>query len=71
MTMNDDLQTRREMCRTALRCLALGGVGLLSAALVGRSSAEGCPRQAPCRDCAALAACRLPQALETRHRDQD
>jgi hypothetical protein len=64
--MNESQTTRREMCRTTLRCLALGGIAVLSGTLVERAASAGCRRAVSCRDCAALGKCDLPQALDTK-----
>ena len=65
--------SRREMVRSALRYLALGGISLTSAGLIARSvassAAGGCPRS-PCGDCAAIDHCNLPQALAAKRDDQ-
>lgn len=59
-------QNRREMFRSTLRYLALGGISLGSAGLIARAVTSpaqgGCRRWPSCRDCAALAQCTLPQA---------
>jgi hypothetical protein len=68
--MNEPQTTRREMCRTTLRCLALGGITVLSGVLVGRTMSGGCRRQVSCRDCAALGDCGLPQALEAKRKER-
>ena len=59
---------RREMCRTALRWTALGGIAMLSAGLIGKRAGggAGCRRADACRQCGLLAECRLPQAQEAR-----
>jgi hypothetical protein len=74
-------QDRREMCRDAVRYLALGGIVLLSGGLitrdVGRGRSDRCPNTGAvvrlpqeqhlvCRDCAALAECPLPAAAAAR-----
>jgi hypothetical protein len=67
-------QSRRELLRSTLRYLALGAVSLASAGLVSRgavSSGEGGCRWSPsCGDCAAIARCRLPQALALKMRSE-
>jgi electron transport complex protein RnfB len=70
--MNDSppRQTRRELCTSAIRYLALGGVTLLTGGLVYRGArARGrapCPPAAGCEGCAALAECTQPQAAAAR-----
>jgi len=65
---------RREACRSALRCLALGGVTLFSAALICRrretSDRKPCRTPLACRACKALAGCSLPQALAAQRDTQ-
>ena len=60
-------QSRREMFRSSARYMALGGLALLSAGLLARPrgspARSRCRRAVACRRCAALANCRLPQAL--------
>ena len=67
-------QSRREMFRSTLRYLALGGISLASAGLIARgvasSAAGGCRRSASCGDCEAIARCRLPQALAAKKRNE-
>ena len=67
-------QTRREMFRSCLRYLALGGVSLVSAGLIGRGTAspatDGCCRSPYCGDCGAIAGCELPQALAAKRPNQ-
>jgi hypothetical protein len=66
--------SRREMFRTALRYLALGGISLTSAGLIARGAASpaqgGCRWSPSCGDCAAIAHCNLPQALTARRRHE-
>jgi hypothetical protein len=71
--MNHDAEpqpSRREMFRSGLRYLALGGISLMSAGLIARgaaSSAQGGCRWSPsCGDCPAITCCKLPQALAVR-----
>ena len=63
-------QSRREMFRSSVRYLALGGVSLVCGRLilkVAESPAEeSCRRPLACRDCAALAECRLAEALAAK-----
>lgn len=68
------LLSRREMFRSTLRYLALGGISLTSAGLIARgvasSAAGGCLWSSSCGDCAAIAHCNLPQALGVKkHHD--
>lgn len=70
MESNDRETTRRQWCCTAGRFLALGGIGWLSAALVGSSSraAKGCGRQVlSCQACGQWRDCRLPEAVAARN----
>lgn len=71
--MNDSLLSsvdRREWLRSTLRSAAVGGVALVSAALLLRreNAEEGtaCPRALACRDCGQLADCRLTPALRMK-----
>ncbi len=66
-------QNRREMFRSTLRYLALGGISLTSAGLIARgvgASAEGCRRRLSCGGCAAIVHCNLPQALAMKRRSE-
>jgi len=62
--------SRREMFRSAVRCLALGGISLMSAGLIARGAASpvqgGCRRSPSCGDCTAVTHCKLPQASAVR-----
>ena len=63
--------SRREVFRTALRYLALGGISLMSAGLIARGAASpaqgGCRWSPSCATCPMPTAhCRLPQALAAR-----
>ncbi len=59
-------QNRREMFRSCLRYLALGGISWVSARLISRGAgspaADGYCWSQTCGDCAAVAGCELPQA---------
>ena len=65
-------QSRREVLRSSLRYLALGGIWVVSAALIAREPAmpgqRRCRRPFSCRDCAALAECKLPRAAVAGNR---
>jgi len=67
-------QSRREMFRSTLRHLALGGISLASAGLIARGAAPpakgGCRRSPACGNCAAIAHCKLPRALAARKDNQ-
>ena len=67
-------QSRREMLRSTLRYLALGGISLASAGLIARGAASpaqgGCRRSPSCGNCAAITYCKLPQALAARKRNE-
>jgi len=64
-----ETQNRREMCRSALRYLALGGITVLSAGLIVRRTASSAPascrRSLSCRECAAFDHCRLRNRTRT------
>ena len=71
----EQVQNRREMFRSALRYLAFGGIGLLSAGLIFRQDRSStrtevaCPLFRPplgCGNCTALAGCKLPAAAAAR-----
>jgi hypothetical protein len=66
MPHDDEPQTcnRREACRTAIRWLALAGIGGGTAALAVRGGASGaaCPGANACGACPAWDTCTLPQA---------
>lgn len=61
---------RREWLRSALRSAAVGGVTLVSAALLLRGERPeeraSCRRALACRDCGQLADCRLTPALRVK-----
>jgi hypothetical protein len=63
-------QTRREMCRSLLRYLVVGGMGVGWAGLYLRAArniaSASCDRAEPCADCTLLERCKLPQAAKTR-----
>ena len=67
-------QSRREMFRSTLRYLALGGISLASARLISRGAASraegGCRRSASCVNCAAIGRCKLPRALAAKKRNE-
>ena len=67
---NEQRPNRREMVRSGLRYLALGGIAVFSAGLLLRDAlapgANRCRRSPCCRGCAVLADCRLPQAATAR-----
>lgn len=63
--------TRREFARTVLRSAALGGVALVTAALVVRRRSaplneDPCRNRGVCRSCGVAGACGLPAALSYR-----
>jgi hypothetical protein len=62
--------SRREILRSTLRYLGLGGICLGSAGLIARGAASpdqgGCRWSPSCGDCAALADCTLPRALAAK-----
>ena len=75
--MNHDAEpqpSRREMFRSAIRYLALGGISLASAGLIARGAASptqgGCRWSPSCGDCEAITQCNLPQALAARRRHE-
>jgi hypothetical protein len=65
--MNEQF-TRRGFVARLGRLAALAGLGVLAARLLGRPSGKKSSRAtaAPCRQCALLQRCDLPDALETR-----
>jgi hypothetical protein len=68
-TINEK-QTRREMCRSLLRYLALSGAGLTWAVLYVRSARSSntdcCPQSLSCGGCALLERCDLHPAAKSR-----
>ncbi len=70
--MNDSQPrpTRRELCTSAIRWLALGGVTLLTGGLIYRGARTrgkmAGPPATACEGCAALAECMQPQAAAAR-----
>jgi hypothetical protein len=65
---------RRELFRSTLRYLALGGISLTSAGLIARGVAPpaggGCRQSPSCAGCGAIARCELPRALAAKRRIQ-
>jgi hypothetical protein len=65
----EEKQTRREMCRSLVRYLAIGGMGIVWAGLCirsARNSTGKCCTQSPlCGGCTLLEQCNLPQAEKT------
>ncbi len=61
-------QTRREMCRSLVRYLVLGGMGLVWAVLsirsVRNSHAAPCVQSLSCCGCPLINQCEIPQAVK-------